>query len=390
VTGDDRQRRWRLVLGGDTADTTGNADTAGPALSAEDAAVDAALAALYDANDGDPGEAEPRSGGLGASAPRVARWLGEIRRHFPSTVVQVMQADAIERLHLDRLLLEPEMLDAVEPDIHLVGTLLALRRVMPEASKRAARRVVSTLVADIERRFAQPITSAVTGALHRASRVDRPRHRDIDWDRTIRLNLRHYQPSIGTVIPHRLIGYGRHWFAAHREVVLCVDQSGSMATSVVYAGVFASVLASIRALRTSLVVFDTAVVDLTEHLDDPVDTLFGIQLGGGTDINRALAYASTLISHPRNTILILISDLYEGGAHDQMLRRITGLVRDGVQVVTLLALSDHGAPEFDRDNATALTALGIPAFACTPDAFADLMITAIERRDLRGFAERLP
>lgn len=384
MTDEERLRRWRLVLGGDAA------AGGGPALSTEDAAIEAALAALYDADDSDPsGAPERRGGGLGASAPRVARWLGDIRRYFPSTVVQVMQADAIERLHLDRLLLEPEMLDAVEPDVHLIGTLLALRRAMPEPAKRAARRVVSTVAADIERRFAQPIRSAVTGALHRASRVNRPRHRDIDWNRTIRVNLRHYQPSLGTVVPQRLVGYGRHSFAVHRDVVLCVDQSGSMATSVVYAGVFASVLASVRALRTSLIVFDTAVVDLTERLADPVDVLFGTQLGGGTDINRALAYASTLISRPRDTILVLISDLYEGGAREQMLRRIAGLLSDHVQVVVLLALSDDGAPSFDRDNAAALARLGIPAFACTPDAFADLMIAAIERRDLRGFAERL-
>jgi Mg-chelatase subunit ChlD len=319
----------------------------------------------------------------------VARWLGDIRRYFPSTVVQVMQADAIERLDLSRLLLEPEMLDAVEPDVHLIGTLLALRRVMPEASKRAARKVVATVVANLERRFAQRTRSAVTGALNRAARVNRPRHRDIDWDRTIRVNLKHYQPSLRTVVPERLVGYGRSGFAVQRDVVLCVDQSGSMASSVVYAGVFAAVLASIRALRTSLVVFDTAVVDLTEQLADPVDVLFGTQLGGGTDINRAVAYAETLISRPRDTILVLITDLHEGGAPDQLLRRVAGLVRSGVQVIVLLALSDDGAPEYNRDNAAALSALGVPAFACTPDAFAELMAAAIERRDLRGLVERL-
>jgi Mg-chelatase subunit ChlD len=272
------------------------------------------------------------------------------------------------------------MLEAVEPDVHLVGTLLSLNRVMPDTARAAARDVVATVVADLERRIAQRLRTAVTGALNRAARVARPRPRDIDWNRTIRANLRHYQPEYGTLVPERLIGHGRRDAAVQRDIVLCVDQSGSMATSVVYSGVFSSVLASLRTLRTSLVVFDTAVVDLTEHLHDPVEVLFGTQLGGGTDINRAVAYAQGLITRPRDTIFVLISDLYEGGARDEMPRRLAALTRAGVHVVVLLSLSDEGAPSYDEDTAAALAALGIPAFACTPDAFPDLMAAAIHRR----------
>jgi len=384
---EDRMRRWRLVLGG------GDADGTGESLSPADAGMDAALAALYggstDTASEDGSSAGGRGGDLGASAPRVARWLGDIRRYFPSKVVQVMQADAIERLGLSRLLLEPEMLDAVEPDVHLVGTLLALGRVMPESSRRSARAVVRKVVEDLQRRVTQRTRAAITGALNRAVRISRPRHQDIDWDRTIRLNLKNYQPALLTVIPERLVGYGRRSNAVHREVVLCVDQSGSMASSVVYAGIFASVLASLRSLRTSLVVFDTAVVDLTEKLGDPVEVLFGTQLGGGTDINRALAYAQSLITKPRDTILVLITDLYEGGSAEQMLRRVAALVSNGVQVIALLSLNDDGAPDYDRENAAALAALGVPAFACTPDAFPEVMAAAIERRDVRALVERL-
>ncbi|GIJ66163.1 VWA domain-containing protein [Virgisporangium ochraceum] len=383
---DDRMRRWRLVLGG------GDADGTEEQLSPADAGMDQALAALYGGGSSDAsgsGEGGGRGGDLGASAPRVARWLGDIRRYFPSTVVQVMQSDAIERLGLQRLLLEPEMLDAVEPDVHLVGTLLALGRVMPEASRRTARAVVRKVVEDLQQRVTQRTRAAVTGALNRAVRISRPQHRDIDWDRTIRLNLKHYQPHLRTVVPERLVGYGRRSNAVHREVLLCVDQSGSMATSVVYAGIFASVLASLRSLRTSLVVFDTAVVDLTEKLADPVDVLFGTQLGGGTDINRALAYCQSLITTPRDTILVLISDLYEGGSAEQMLRRVASLVGGGVQVIVLLSLNDDGAPDYDREHAAALANLGVPAFACTPDAFPEIMAAAIERRDVRGLIERL-
>jgi len=377
----ERLRRWRLVLGGGAADGTGLGGLAG-----QDGAIDAALAALYDSRDETDGR---RSAGLEGSAPKVARWLGDIRTYFPSTVVQVMQADAIERLNLTRLLLEPEMLEAVTPDVHLVGTLLSLNRVMPEKTKQTARVVVGKVVAELERRIAQKTRTAISGALNRAVRINRPRHRDIDWNRTIRANLRHYQPEHRTVIPERLIGYGRRTTAVQRDVVLCVDQSGSMAASVVYSSVFAAVLASMRALRTSLVVFDTAVVDLTEQLADPVEVLFGTQLGGGTDINHAIAYGQGLVTRPRDSIFVLISDLYEGGVREEMLRRVAAMTAAGVQVIVLLALSDEGAPSYDHENAAALGALGVPAFACTPDAFPELMAAAIERRDLRGLMERL-
>jgi Uncharacterized protein containing a von Willebrand factor type A (vWA) domain len=385
---DERMRRWRLVLGGAAAESTG------VTLAGDDTGIDAALAALYCSGDGPGGGAAQRgsgkrSAGLGSSAPSVARWLGDIRRYFPSTVVQVMQADAIERLNLTRLLLEPEMLAAVEADVHLVGTLLSLTGVMPETTKQAARQVVAKVVAELERRLEQKTRTAVTGALNRAARINRPRHRDIDWNRTIRANLAHYQPDYHTVIPQRLIGYGRRAAAVQRDVVLCVDQSGSMAASVVYSGVFSAVLASMKALKTSLVVFDTAVVDLTEKLADPVEVLFGTQLGGGTDINRAIGYSQGLITRPRDSIFILISDLYEGGVRDEMLRRVAAMTAAGVQVIALLALSDEGAPAYDRENAAALNALGVPAFACTPDAFPELMAAAIERRDLTPLVEKL-
>ncbi|GIH10234.1 VWA domain-containing protein [Rhizocola hellebori] len=379
---DERLRRWRLVLGGE-----GGHDGTGVSLSGTDQGMDAVLAALY--REGDAGSGGGRRAGLGASAPNVARWLGDIRQYFPATVVQVMQADAIERLNLTRLLLEPEMLEAVEPDVHLVGTLLSLNNVLPAKARSTARAVVGKVVAELERRIAQKTRSAVTGALNRAARINRPKHREIDWNRTIRANLKHYQRSHRTIVPERLIGYGRAARAVQRDVVLCIDQSGSMAASVVYSGVFGAVLASMKSLKTSLVVFDTAVVDLTDQLHDPVEVLFGTQLGGGTDINRAIAYCQGLIGRPRDSIFILISDLYEGGVRDEMLRRVAAMTGAGVQVIVLLALSDEGRPSFDHENAAALAALGVPAFACTPDAFPDLMAAAIERRDIKGFAEKL-
>ncbi|MFB6629379.1 VWA domain-containing protein [Streptomyces sp. NPDC056362] len=373
TTDDERLRRWRLVLGG------GDADGTGRTLAGTDAAMDGALTALYDRTGRDGGG---RSAGLGASAPSVARWLGDIRTYFPSSVVQVMQRDAIDRLGLATLLLEPEMLEAVEPDVHLVGTLLSLGRAMPETTRETARAVVRKVVDDLEKRLAARTRATLTGALDRSARISRPRHRDIDWDRTIRANLKHYLPERRTVVPERLVGHGRASRGLRKEVVLCVDQSGSMAASVVHAAVFGAVLASMRSLATRLVVFDTSVVDLTEQLDDPVDVLFGTRLGGGTDINRALAHCQSRITRPADTVVVLVSDLYEGGIRDEMLKRVAAMKASGVQFVALLALSDEGAPAYDRDNAAALAALGAPAFACTPDLFPEIMAAALERRPL--------
>jgi Mg-chelatase subunit ChlD len=259
---------------------------------------------------------------------------------------------------------------------------------MPETTKATARQVVAKVVAEVERRIAQRTRAAVSGALNRAARTRRPKPRDIDWNRTIAANLSRYQPEHRTVIPERLVGYGRRQQVVARDVVLAIDQSGSMAASVVYASVFGAVLASMRALRTSLVVFDTAVVDLTDQLSDPVDVLFGTQLGGGTDINRAIAYCQGLITRPRDTIFVLVSDLYEGGIADEMLARMAALVAEEVTVVALLALSDEGAPSYDHEHAAALAELGIPAFACTPDAFPELLALAIEGGDITAWAHR--
>lgn len=377
MTDDAHARRWRLMLG-----AAAESELGAPGAES-DRAMDRALAALYD---GGEGGSRSRSGGLGASAPRVARWLGDIRTYFPSSVVEVMQRDAVERLDLTQLLLEPELLEAVEPDVHLVGTLLSLNGVIPETTRATARAVVAKVVRDTEERVAAQTVAAVSGALNRAARTTRPRPRDIDWDRTIRANLAHYLPEQRTVVPEKLIGYGRRSQAVRREVVLAIDQSGSMAASVVYASVFGAVLATMRSLRTSLVVFDTEVVDLTEHLTDPVDVLFGTQLGGGTDINRAIAYCQSLITTPADTLFVLISDLYEGGVREEMLRRVRAMTEAGVQVLVLLALSDEGAPAYDHENAAALAGLGVPAFACTPDRFPELLADALDRRDLAAWA----
>ena len=370
VSDAERLRRWRLVLGGGDADGTG-ADLLG-----DDRRIDGALGALYD-RVAARGRGSGRAGGLARSAPAVARWLGDIRRYFPTPVVQVLQRDAVERLDLHQLLLEPELLGELQPDVHLVTLLVELNRALPDETRATARQVVAQVLAELEARLADRTRQAVRGALARASRTGRPRPADIDWPATIRANLRHWLPEHHTLVPERLVGFGRHQRSLARDVVIAIDQSGSMAGSVVHASLFACVLARLPTLRTSLLAFDTAVADLTPLLTDPVDVLFGVQLGGGTDIGNALGACRQLISRPRETVLILVSDLFEGGSHDVLRSRVAGLVRDGVTVLVLLALSDDGVPAHDHHEAEALAGLGAIVTSCTPDEFPEVLAASL-------------
>lgn len=371
----ERIRRWRLMLGGQDNDGIKQS------LGGDDAVIDLALSALYNSRDDDKG----RTADLGASSPRVARWLGDIRKYFPASVVTIMQKDALERLNLKRMLLEPELLSSMVPDVNLVAALAALGSAMPNKTRDTARQVVRKVVDDLLHKLENPTRAAIQGALNKASLNRRPRHSEINWNRTIQLNLKHYQKDYKTIIAERRVGWGRKR-SSLKDIILLVDQSGSMATSVVYSSIFAAVLASIPAVSTKLIVFDTAVVDLTEKLSDPVEVIFGTQLGGGTDINRAVAYAQTLVRRPEETILILISDLVEGGNSQEMLKRIHSLAGAGVKIITLLALNDEGAPAFDHRHASYLAQMDIPAFACTPDLFPDLMAQAINKNNLNDWA----
>ena len=366
-------RRWRLILGGQTNDGTGFT------LQTRDLAIDKTLEELYDSKN--------RKGDLGGSSPNVSRWLGDIRTFFPSSVVQVMQKDALQRLNLTQLLLEKEMLENVEPDVHLVATLMTLSQVIPEKTKDTARQVVRKVVDDLLRKLAQPTQQAIQGSLNRSARNRRPRHNEINWPLTIQKNLKHYQPEYKTIIPETRIGYGRKR-SSLKDVVLCLDQSGSMGESVVYSGIFGSVMASIPAVKTKMVVFDTAVADLTEELSDPVELLFGVQLGGGTDIHAALRYCSQIITRPSDTVLVLITDLFEGGDPQGLRKKAAELIAAGVQFIVLLALSDSGAPAYDHDNAQFLSNLGVPVFACTPDKFPDLMAAALSKQDISLWAAK--
>lgn len=376
----DRDRRWRLMLGSDEE-----------GLTEHDRRISSALTALYGAGsdpDSEGGDARKGRGGLGRSAPNVTKWLGDIREFFPSPVVQLVQKDAFDRLGLRQMLTEPEFLAAIEADVNLVADLISLRGVIPDKSKETARQVVGKVVAKLMERLERRTAEALRGAQNRSRRTRRPRHADIDWQRTIRLNLKTYQPDLKTIIPEQLAGFMRHQrrIVDLDEVILCVDQSGSMGTSVVYSSIFAAVMASLPVVKTKLICFDTAILDLTDNLSDPIEVLFGVQLGGGTDINQAVAYCEGKIERPSKAHFVLISDLYEGGLSDEFVSRVARMIAMGVNVIILLALTDQGRPAYDADMGARLAALGAPVFACTPDQFPGLMAAALRREDIHAWA----
>ncbi|MNU33116.1 VWA domain containing CoxE-like protein [compost metagenome] len=381
VITDERIRRWKLALGDDM-----------DGMSERDQRIGAALSALYDvpkkSGGRGTGRGTGRGAGFGTSTPKVAKWLGDIREFFPTPVVQVIQKDAFDRLDLKALMMEPEFLETLQPDVHLVAELISLRKQMPERTMETAREVVKKVVEELMKRLKSKTVETISGALNRSVRTRRPRFNDIDWHRTILANLRHWQADYHTVVPETLIGYARRTKtrADIDDVILCVDQSGSMAPSVVYASIFAAVLASLPVIATKLVCFDTEIVDHTPELEDPVSVLFGIQLGGGTDIDRALGYCQNQVENPGKTHLILVSDLYENGDERGMLRKVAALKQSGVNVIVLLALSDEGRPAYHAGNAAAIAAMGCPVFACTPDQFPDLMAAALSKADVSQWA----
>jgi hypothetical protein len=381
---DARLARWRLVLGQSAEKNLSGIHRGGGALlTTEESVMDAALAALYDSHGGESASRGGRGAGLGPSYPNIASWLADIRSYFPADVVSVIQNDAIERKGLKQLLLEPETLAHVKPDIGMVGTLLGLKDMIPKKSKEQARALVRALVDEIMKNMEHDLRRSVAGALNRKRHSPIPSLPNTDWKMTIRKNLKHYQQEKKRIIPERFYFFESRRVSKDWHVILDMDQSGSMADSIIYASIMGSIFATIPALNTRIVAFDTEVVDLTEQCGaDPVDILFGVQLGGGTDINKSVKYCAQFVENPKKTLFILISDLYEGGVAAGLLRQLGDLRESGVTVLVLLALSDEGTPSYDADLARKISALGIPCFGCTPARLPELIGCALKGGDL--------
>ena len=375
--------RWRLILGSEIQESFSG--MGGIPLTREELLMDSALAAIY----GNPEESfgmgsSARGAGKGPSSPVISKWLGDLRSLFDPETVAVVQNDAIERKGLKQLLLEPELLDTLEPDLNLASTLLMLKDQIPKKSKEAARAFIRRIVEEINRLLENDMRRAVTAALNRRAHSPLPAAAALDFPYTIRRNLKNYNKELGAILPERVWFFDRASRVNRWHVILDIDQSGSMGQSILYSSVMACVLASMSAVRTSVVAFDTQIMDLTPLCADPVDLLFGFQMGGGTDIAKSVAYCQGLVEAPAKTLFFLISDLYEGGNRAALLRRVEELKESGARVVVLLAIADGGKPFYDPETARRIAAIGIPCFACAPERLPELLERCLKGQSLEG------
>lgn len=380
-------QRWRLILGQDSDSRFSNMNM--PALSEEQMLMDSALAAIYNPSGSGGFGGGGQGGGHGPSSPQISRWLGDVRTLFDKDLVKIIQNDAMTRCGLKQLIFEPELLENVEPDINLASTILTLKEMIPKRSKDSVRAFIKKIVEQINKFMEQDIRRAVTAAVNKRAHSPIPSASALDYKMTISRNLKHYSPKLKTIVPEHFYFFERSTTSAANRwtVILDIDQSGSMGESVIYSSVVSCILASMSALKTRVVAFDTNIIDLSDKCEDPVDLLYGFQLGGGTDIDKSVVYCQKYIENPRKTLFFLISDLEEGGNRAAFVRRMGEMKASGVTVICLLALADHGKPYYDAAMAQKLSGMGIPAFACSPQKLPELLGKALKGQDLADFEE---
>ena len=379
----DRLRRWRLILGSEAQKRMeGMGD--GPDLSQEDLMMDTALDAIYnrDMKFGFGGGA-----GKGASSPQISRWLGDVRTLFDKDIVKIIQSDAMERCGLKQLIFEPELLENIEPDMHMASMILTLKDQIPKQSKENAREFIRKIVEQINALLETDLKRAVTASINRKLHSPIPSASALDFQTTIRKGIKDYNTKLKKIIPQKYYFFERSATTAANKytVILDIDQSGSMGESVIYSSIMSCILASMSAIKTKVVAFDTNIVDLSEKCEDPIDLLFGFTLGGGTDIEKSIKYCTKYIENPKKTIFFLISDLEEGGNRAGLLRRLTQMKEDGVIVICLLAISDSGKPYYDANMAQRIANNGIPCFAAAPQMLPRLLEKAMKNEDMSEF-----
>ncbi len=379
-------QKWRLILGSESQNRF--EQMGGEPLSQEQDLMDQALAAIYNRREaGGFGSSGAQGAGNGPSNPQITKWLGDVRSLFDKELVTVIQGDAMSRCGLKQLLFEPELLENLEPDVNLASTILMLKEQIPKRSKESVRVFIRKIVEEINKLLEQDIRRAVTASLNKRKHSPIPSALALDYKRTISRNLKNYNRELGTIVPEHFYFFDRTSTTAANKwtVILDIDQSGSMGESVIYSSIVSCILASMSSLKTRIVAFDTNIVDLTEKSDDPVDLLFGFQLGGGTNIEKSIAYCEQFVENPAKTLFFLISDLEEGGNRAGMLRRLQEMKEAGVTVVCLLALAGGGKPYYDAQMAQKIASMGIPCFACNPQMLPQLLERALKGQDLKEF-----
>ncbi|SFP63192.1 VWA domain containing CoxE-like protein [Variovorax sp. PDC80] len=367
----DPLQRWRLLLGDPAERACGG-------LSAEAQAADAALDWLY-GRDGDRAERGERSAGLGPSALSTPDWINAIHTLFPKEVIERLEQDAVERYGIDEVVTNLEVLERIEPSESLLRAVLHTKHLMNPEVLAAARKLVAEVVRRIMEKLATEVRQAFSGSRDRRRRSRMKVARNFDFKQTLAANLHRYDPRRRKLYVERPVFISRtKRHAEPWDIILLIDQSGSMVDSVIHSAVMAACLWQLPGMRTRLVAFDTAVVDLTADVSDPVELLMKVQLGGGTDIAKAVAYAQSLVANPAKTIVVLVSDFYEGGSPYELVRRVKALVEAGAKVLGLAALDAKAEPSYDREMAARLVREGAQIGAMTPGQLAGWLAEKVQ------------
>ena len=318
-----------------------------------------------------------RSGGGGPSTLTVPGWVDAVNELFPRQSREVMQKELVRRRGIAELMETPELLEKIEPNLELVKTLLTHRELLNPKTRILARKIIDQVVRQLKEKMKVRVEQAITGAIRRDRHSPRHVFRNLDLKTTVRRNLQHYDHTLGKLLVDRL-----SFFAAERKknpwhVIVVVDQSGSMLESAIFSAVMASIFAELPAVTTSLVLFDTQVVDLSGQVGQPVDVLLSIQLGGGTDITQALQYAHGLVRRPRRTIVVLITDFYEGRPERDLIAQARLMIDSRTRMIGLAALGYDARPAYDRNTAGKLRKVGMDILSCTPEKLAECMAEII-------------
>lgn len=318
-----------------------------------------------------------RQGGKGSSTYTVPTWVQAVGELFPRQVKEVMERELVQRRGIKELLQQPDLLEKIEPNPDLVKTLLTHKDLLTPETRVLARKIIEKVVEQLKEKLKIQVENALTGAIRRDRHSPRKVFRNLDLKTTLRRNLQHFDRDSGKLLVDQL-----YFFAAERKkrpwhIIVTVDQSGSMLDSAIFSAIMASIFAELPSLRTSLVLFDTQVVDLSDKVGQPVDVLLSIQLGGGTDITKALQYSQSLVREPARSIVVLITDFYEGRDERDLIRQTKDMAESGIRMIGLGALGYDARPAYNKATATKLRKVGMDVLVCTPEKLAECMAEII-------------
>lgn len=370
-------QRWRLVLG-KYADNRLQDGLAGQGLGKQYGRMDRTLDYLYGREYQGRGLRKDGAGGsLDPSQLTLVNWLGEVRELFPRDTAEVIEKHALDRYGLTELVTDPKTLERLEPNQQLLRTLLSLRGHLKGEVLNVARRIIRQVVEEIRRQLESEVRQALAGRLHRSRHSPFAMAQNFDVLGTVRRNLKHFDRERQQLVIEQALFFERNSRRLPWDIILCVDQSGSMVDSVIHSAVMAGILSGLPAFRVKLVVFDTSIVDLSEHASDPVETLLSVQLGGGTDIAQAIRYCTQLVENPHRTILVLVSDFEEGAPAGELVRAVKKLAEARVKLLGLAALDGQAHPSYDKHMAERLAACGMEIAALTPQRLAQWLVKVV-------------